>query len=635
MTASATPHLHIKEDHRLAGLGTVPQVALYLLLFLGAFEGLRASANFPVFALQRGGYEGLLFLLYGAGFAAFGLVCGGLFLLFYLLWRTSRPAAVFAVSLGLYTWTLLICFYIALNMKMLYRDIKELRNSVSNIRVVPVPKSDSPFSITVTPQDSRRPPLNRSPLSVPNEFDVVDRLFSIAFFGAVALICASVLRRPSHPLPSAKFESGTQPRLREILEDTARHCGVSLPENIYWIPKPNAQVMMVGGWLGLGAKPAIAIGLPLLRVLSVDELRATLAHEFHHLRRGDASLFGCIYNARRVAEEIVKGLQTHSQIFSNFFFTVYSSFLWRLGMPIVRNWEFEADSFAARAVSPRSMACALVKLDFAQSRFDAFRRNWLEPALDSGYAPPAMSGFWEYYEQCALQERNHGRLITAGEVNRQSDTHPTLRERLLRLAQLDASSAAVSDNSAFLLIDRPDLVEAEVYPRKMGARTETVWSTEVLRTLMTRWEREVLAATPRRLGAINVDSLPKFCSSLPFAATFLGFEKKESEATELILMKAFAVALSNSGWTPVLERGRLLFRRDAFAVDTAAELRRLKMRQVPEWQTRCEDWNIIGLLLLPDLPQVSQSSRRGRFCSRCLRSLPSPVDRCPVCHKLL
>jgi Zn-dependent protease with chaperone function len=453
--------------------------------------------------------------------------------------------------------------------------------------------------------------------------------------GLYIFICAGILRRQSHPLLSAKFESLAQPRLQEIIEDTARQCGVRLSGNIYWIPKPNAQAMMVGGWLGLGAKPAIAIGLPQLRVLSVDELRATLAHEFHHLRRGDAFLFGCVFNARRVAEAIAEGFQTHPQILSGFFFTAYSSFLWRLSMPIVRNWEFEADSFAARTVTPASLARALVKLDFAQSRFDAFRRNWLEPALESGYAPPVMRGFWEYYEHCALQERSHGWLIVAREVNRQSETHPPLRERLLRLAQLDNSPAPASDEPAFLLFDGPDQVEATVYPPKAGARAETAWSTEVLQKLMALWEKEVLAATPRRQGAVDVNSLPKLCSSLPYAATYLGYEKKESDAVERILMKAFAVALNNTGWAPVLERGRLLFRRDSFALDTAAELRRLKMRQAPDWRSRCEEWNISGLLLLPELESEPQSLRRGRFCSHCLRSFRKPVERCPVCHKSL
>lgn len=590
--------------------------------------------NYPYEALRRGGYEGLLFLAFGAGLAVFAIACGALFLVFYLFWRSSRPAAVFAVSLGLYTWTLLISFYIVLNAAMLFRDLQGSRNPISDVGASPLAKNDAPFTITVTPQGVLRRPPNANPFSAPIA-DVPVRVWSIAVFGAIVFISVGMLRRPSYPPPSSKFESGAQPRLRKILEDTAGRCGVRLPESIYWIPKPNAQAMMVGGWLGLGAKPAIAIGLPLVRVLTVDELRAALAHEFHHLRRGDSFLFGCVFNARRTAEAIAESFQTHPRIFSGFFFTVYSSFLWRLSMPIVRNWEYEADRFAARTISAGSLARALVKLDFAQSRFEAFRRNWLDPVLESGYAPPVISGFWEHYEHCALQERNYGRLIAAREANRQSDTHPPLRERLLQLAQFEYSTPSVSDAPAFLLIDEPDQVEAALYPPKTGARSEAAWNTEVLQKLMAVWEKEVLAATRRRQGGVEVNSLPKLCSSLPYTATYLGYDKKETDAIERILMKAFAVALNNTGWTPILERGSLLFHRGSFSLDTAAEIRRLKMRQAPSWLAECEEWDISELSLLPEVEPALQSSRRGRFCSRCLRSFPNPLERCPVCLKPL
>lgn len=203
-------------------------------------------------------------------------------------------------------------------------------------------------------------------------------------------------------------------------------------------------------------------------------------------------------------------------------------------------------------------------------------------------------------------------------MNRQSETHPPLRERLLRLAQLDGSPPPSSENPAFLLIDGPDAVEAKVYPPKPGASAETVWSKDVLQKLMTLWEREVAAAVARRQGGLDVNSLPKLCASLPSAATFLGHAKDASDAVERILMKAFAVALNNTGWEPVLERGRLLFRRDQFSIDTAAELLRLKMRQAPDWQARCEEWKISGLHLL------SEPEPRGRGHSAAVASDLSP-----------
>jgi Zn-dependent protease with chaperone function len=594
MSASPISLAIEKPGHRLAGLLTIPQVILYLLLFLGGFEGLRRSLAIPSLALERGGYEGLLVLALGLALVVFGLGCFAFFLFTYLVWRASRPAAILAVSLGLYAWALLLCLNFVWIVQSLYQDIRG-----------------------------------------PGTFDPLllgSKLVSIVFVSALIFICIAMLREPRPAMPRARLEPGEQPRLWAILEETASRCGVRLPECVYWLPKPNAHVIKLGGFLGFGGKPALAIGLPLLRVLDVDEFRAALAHEFYHLHRGDAFLFGCIYNARRTAEGFREGLDPLEKMLggvTSFFLQTYSSFLWHLSNPIVRGWEFEADSFAARTISSASLARALVKLEFARSRFDAFRRNWLDPVLESGYMPPAMTGFWEYYECCARQERNHARLIISREADRESETHPPLRERLLRIAEIDSPAGFEADTPAFSVIDQPDEVETAVFTPDGGAQTESIWSAEVLQKLLARWDREVAVAAVRRQGSLDVNSLPVMCSSLPMAATFLGMDKSASDAVERTLMKAFAVALNNDGWNPQLERGQLLFRRGSYSIDTAAEILRLKLRQEPDWQKRCEALNITGLVLLPE----AQLPGKGRFCSRCLRTFPTTVERCPVCRK--
>lgn len=148
-------------------------------------------------------------------------------------------------------------------------------------------------------------------------------------------------------------------------------------------------------------------------------------------------------------------------------FNVYAALLWRLSRPVVRGWEFDADAFAGRVTAPGIMARALVKLDLAQMRFEHFRRNWLDAVLGSGYLPPVMRGFWEYYDECALDERNYRRLITAREVNRESETHPPLRERVLRLSS-NGSFPGI-DRSAFDLVRDFETVETQLYANRPDA----------------------------------------------------------------------------------------------------------------------------------------------------------------------
>jgi Zn-dependent protease with chaperone function len=453
-------------------LRILPQVLIYLVLFLVAFEGLRRSVA-QLSWLGVAPYTGsaatvtiMVVVVLAIAFAAAGFLAIFLFFGIYVAWRASRPAAVFSVSLGLYAWTLLIALNVLWIVVSLPSDIAR------------VSQGEQYFLI------------------------VVEEVISIALLGSVFVVCAAVLRRTGQEFPHQRITHEVQPGLWTAIEETAGACGVTMPAEVYWLPKANAQVMHFGGWLGFGGRPVLGIGLPLLRVLRRDELRAALAHEFHHLRRGDAFLFASIYNARQDAEHLQAGVRwLPAGIFGTLTqtaFRIYSSILWRLSKPVVRAWEYEADAFATRVVSSGTMARTLVKLDLAQTRFEAFRRNWLEPALESGYLPPVMRGFWEYYHQCALEERNYRRLITSREVNRESETHPPLRDRILRLGQRE--NLCLSRDFAFDLVENPELVEAGLYSRE-GLVREDEWDSKVLQKIMAAWRSEVLAGTRRRRGS--------------------------------------------------------------------------------------------------------------------------------------
>jgi Zn-dependent protease with chaperone function len=584
--------------HRLAGVRVFAQVALYLLLFLLGFEGIRRSVAALSWLLVApyagsnalGAALASLALAFLFGFA--GLSSVVVFFVLYLFWRSSRPAAVYSVSLGLYAWTALIALNIAYIVVKLPRDVAKL-------------SGDNP-----------------------DGFLIILDLMSIAMLAVVVAIFASVFRRARQELSKAWIGPETQPALWKLLEETARDCGVRLPDDICWIPKPNAQVMHVGGWLGVGGRTALGIGLPLLRVLTIGELRATLAHEFHHLRRGDALLFSSIYHARHDAEEIQSRVPSRLLgVVSQTAFNVYAALLLRLSRPVVRGWEFDADAFAGRVAGPGVMARALVKLELAQMRFDFFRRNWLDAVLGSGYLPPVMRGFWEYYEECALEERNCRRLITAREVNRESETHPPLRERVLRLSS--NGSLPATDRSAFELVDGFETVEAQLYVNRPDAIRQDEWGTEMLMKLVRSWQDESRAETRRRGGAIDVEALAERCASLPATAVFIGFSNRASDQAERVLVKAFAGALADNEWEPVFRRGRLRFQKDSTSMDVAAEILQLKTRRCEDWPARCRELGIQGMVILPP----SEMPGKGRFCSRCLRSFATAVEYCPVCRK--
>src|SRR5437764_1005281 len=72
------------------------------------------------------------------------------------------------------------------------------------------------------------------------------------------------------------------PLLFTVVNEVARRLGVKPPGQIRLTYLPCC------GMVAWGRSQALVLGLPLLRVLTLAELRSVIAHELAHLARGDA-----------------------------------------------------------------------------------------------------------------------------------------------------------------------------------------------------------------------------------------------------------------------------------------------------------------------------------------------------------
>jgi Zn-dependent protease with chaperone function len=68
-----------------------------------------------------------------------------------------------------------------------------------------------------------------------------------------------------------------------------------MPAEVYLIPEVNAWVGQRGGFMGIGSRRIMGLGLPLLETLNVSQLEAVLVHEFGHYYRGDTRLGPWVY----------------------------------------------------------------------------------------------------------------------------------------------------------------------------------------------------------------------------------------------------------------------------------------------------------------------------------------------------
>src|ERR1700730_15982738 len=118
-------------------------------------------------------------------------------------------------------------------------------------------------------------------LFIPN---VPGRVIGFCLFGAI-LIAVSIIPRPSRFAPPGPLlNPAGQPRLFSALDEVARAGGEPMAAEVYITPVRNAGVLQ------RGRRRVMVIGLPLLQVMSVSEMRAVLAHEFGHYHGGDTKL---------------------------------------------------------------------------------------------------------------------------------------------------------------------------------------------------------------------------------------------------------------------------------------------------------------------------------------------------------
>jgi Zn-dependent protease with chaperone function len=98
-----------------------------------------------------------------------------------------------------------------------------------------------------------------------------------------------------------------QPRLFEFLHRLADEAGAPRPHRVYLSPRVNAAVFYDLSVLNLllPSRKNLEIGLGLVNVLTLGELKAVLAHEFGHFAQRSMAVGRWVYIAQQIADHIV------------------------------------------------------------------------------------------------------------------------------------------------------------------------------------------------------------------------------------------------------------------------------------------------------------------------------------------
>lgn len=226
----------------------------------------------------------------------------------------------------------------------------------------------------------------------------VNRLTFFCVVGA-ALILWSIIPRPERfHAPGPLLDSAANPRLFHELTDVATKVGEPMPHEVYLVADVNAGVRQRGGLMGLGGRRVMLLGLPLLQVLTISEMRAVLTHEFGHYHGGDTRLAPWIYKTREAIARTIGHLAQQSSLL-HLPFLLYGRMFLRVTQAGSRRQEYAADALAARVVGARPLISRLRKTFGAALAFDSYWRNEVVPILSAGYLPPIAGGFSHFLEQ--------------------------------------------------------------------------------------------------------------------------------------------------------------------------------------------------------------------------------------------
>jgi Zn-dependent protease with chaperone function len=199
---------------------------------------------------------------------------------------------------------------------------------------------------------------------------------------------------------------------------------------------------------------ALVLGLPLLDVLSVAELRAVLAHELSHLARGDATRSA---RSARFVQALNQALDRPGHRPRG------PLYLWARGCrraatalhePISRGQEARADRFSAQVAGGHTAASALVKVALVQPLFKELLEHYDPSAAEALNLYAFFRAFWGRLPASIQTAIRHQLLCSGGEAT-VDGAHPPLLDRLAIVQSYPGRSSPAPDlaPAASLLAD--------------------------------------------------------------------------------------------------------------------------------------------------------------------------------------
>lgn len=440
-------------------------------------------------------------------------------------------------------------------------------------------------------------------LFIPN---IPGRVFGFCLLGA-ALIAISIVPWPRRFVPPGpQLNPAGQPRLFAELQGVANAVGEAMPTHVYVTPEMNAGVLQ------RGRRRVMVLGLPLMQVMTVAQLRAVLAHEFGHYLGGDTRLGPWIYRTREAIERTLRFASGQMAVLQ-LPFLLYGRMFLRVTQAVSRRQELAADELAARTVGAAPMIEGLRALARGSIAWNAYWRQEVVPLLEAGFQPPLAEGFSRFLAEPDLAGRisEAADRLLAQQRTDPYDSHPPDAERIAALGALPPGPGGEEGPQAVTLVEGVAAIEPALLAGflKPGVQLRPVSWEQAGAVALLPGLRERVRRQAGLVGGYTVGWLPellKYADRLGSSeAGAMGRRLAPEQVRAMgfgLAGAAFASALAQNGWSIESLPGRpVTMRRGGAALEPFAEVDRLARGEVGAdvWQRRCWDLGIRDLSLAP------------------------------------
>jgi len=271
------------------------------------------------------------------------------------------------------------------------------------------------------------------------------KLLLFAVFTIGVVVWSIWPRREKFPDPGVRLREDDQPELWRMVREVADAAEQAPPRALFLVEDVNAFVAERNSIMGFGGERIMGLGLPLLQVLTVPQLRSVIAHEFGHFHGGDTRLGPFIYRTRAaIGRTIVNFHKAESLLHKPFEW--YGNLFLRATFSISRAQEFAADALSVQLVGLAPMQTALRRVNEVGPLYDHYLEGEFLPILNRKMRPPLAAGFELFLASQAIAKVQ----VEFGEHAMQAkgdpyDSHPPLPQRLAAAAEVENPGRATPE----------------------------------------------------------------------------------------------------------------------------------------------------------------------------------------------